>query len=480
MTQRFLGLPTRGVPSFAALICAALAVFVLLGCATAPPVIEQPAPRPLGATLPAYAAAAAPVSGPEPVPLVEEPQAVIDLRDALAAALLGNPELAAFSWEVRAGEARALQAGLRPNPELDLELENVAGSGDFTGTDAVETTLQLGQLIELGGKRVKRRRVAELDATLAGWDYEVRRLAVFSEVVRAFADVLAAQEQLRLGRELLDLANESLESVARQVGAGATSPVERTRAQVGVSSREIEQRRAEAVLAAARLRLAATWGSREARYEEARGELQEIEPPPVLPELVAQLDQSPEIARWVEEIELREAVVALEDAQRVPDVVASAGVRRLEESNDTALVVGASVPFPVFDRNQGARLAARRELAKARHLQRGARVQVETGLRIAHAELTSSYQEVTALHERALPQADEAYRGIRQGYLRGLFRYVDVLDAQRTLFELRSQELDALRIYHGAIAELERLTGMPLRRETTFLPSAPETQGIQP
>src|SRR5262245_55870264 len=63
------------------------------------------------------------------VPDFREPTGTISLRDALAAALLHNPELAAFSSEVRAREARALQAGLLPNPELDTEFEDFAGSG---------------------------------------------------------------------------------------------------------------------------------------------------------------------------------------------------------------------------------------------------------------------------------------------------------------------------------------------------------------
>jgi cobalt-zinc-cadmium efflux system outer membrane protein len=47
--------------------------------------------------------------------------------------------------------------------------------------------------------------------------------------------------------------------------------------------------------------------------------------------------------------------------------------------------------------------------------------------------------------------------------LRGLFRYQDVLDAQRSLFELRSRELDVLRVYHSAVSEVERLTGTPIQ-----------------
>jgi len=433
------------------------------GCAAPEPQVELPAPRPLGAALPAYSAPGAAATTSADSELPAEPEGTITLRDALAAALLRSPDLAAFSWEIRVREARALQAGLRPNPEVALEVENVGGSGDFTGTDQPETTLALGQLIELGGKRTKRRRVAELYATLAGWDYEVSRVEVSARVARAFAELLAAQERLHLTDELRDLANKSLESIAQHVEAGAAAAVERIRAEVTLATQALEWRSAEAELAAARARLAATWGGRKALYDEAEGDLFAVAAPPARQEIIERLDANPELARWVQEIELREAVVELEDAQRIADPVAGVGVRRLEESNDTVLVFGVSMPLQVFDRNQGARLAARRELAKARHERRAAEVNVQAALEVAIQELAASYREVVALREQVLPKVGRVYRDVHRGYLRGLFRYQDVLDAQRSLFELRSRELDVLRTYHSAVSEVERLTGTPIQ-----------------
>jgi len=138
-----------------------------------------PEPRPLGRGY----------GTPQPLDLTpgvstankNEPTGVLSLREALLLALRHSPDLAAFAWEVRAGEARTLQAGLLPNPEFDIELENFAGSGDLEGFDARETTIALNQLIELGGKRLKRKRVAALERDLRGWDYEAKRLDVFTE-----------------------------------------------------------------------------------------------------------------------------------------------------------------------------------------------------------------------------------------------------------------------------------------------------------
>ena len=91
---------------------------------------------------------------------IKEPQGVLSLSEALSLALLHNPELASFAWEVRASEVRMLRAGLLPNPDIGVEIENFAGSGERSSFDQTETTLALSQLIELGGKRMKRRALA--------------------------------------------------------------------------------------------------------------------------------------------------------------------------------------------------------------------------------------------------------------------------------------------------------------------------------
>lgn len=103
---------------------------------------------------------------------------------------------------MRAGEARRLQAGLLPNPEVEIDIEEFGGSSTRTGFDAATTKLQLSQLTELGGKRGFRTRVADIEKDLAEWDYRAGRLNVLTDATKAFIDVLAAQEQLALAGDL--------------------------------------------------------------------------------------------------------------------------------------------------------------------------------------------------------------------------------------------------------------------------------------
>ncbi len=439
-----------------------------LACAGNQPLAPEAEPRPLGASLAAYRApapGAAPQDDAAPGAMPESTKS-LTLSEALSLALERSPKLASFSWEIRVREGDALQEGLFPNPELEMELEEFAGSGDLSGFDATEGTLAISQLIETGGKRGKRRRAATIDAEVATWEYEAARLEIYADVVKAFARVHTAQETVALEEELLRLARSSANAVDRLVEAGATSPVEKTRARVEVGATRLDLATARRGLESARAQLAATWGALSPDFARVKGDLAATPRPPDLEKLRGWLQRSPELARWEREVARREAVVEREKAKRFPDVTAVAGARRLSELDENAFVAGLKVPLPIFNRNQGAIAAAGGNLRKARKEQEAVEARLHADLDTAYRELIARRDEVVGLRGELIPGAREAFEAVRDGYLLGLFRNVDVLDAQRRLSELSLRELEALQAYHVAKADIERLTGTPLTSDT--------------
>ena len=61
------------------------------------------------------------------------------------------------------------------------------------------------------------------------------------------------------------------------------------------------------------------------------------------------------------------------------------------------------------------------------------------------------------------PEAVQAFEAAQEGYRQGKFSYLMVLDAQRTLFELKQQYIDTLADYHTSRAALERLVGQSIQ-----------------
>ncbi len=414
--------------------------------------------RPLGREIPAphppLESAEVSPSGPA----ISEPAGDLTLREALSLALLQNPEIKAFAFEVRAREAAVLQSSLFPNPELGAVVENF-GNDALQGFDSTAITLQLSQVIELGGKRAARTEATQLARDLAGWDYERERIKVLTETHKAYVEVLGAQGRAALSKQVVALAEEIAAAVAKRVMAGKVSPMEETKVGVATASARIELTRAERELEAARARLAATWGSTAPRFKRARGVLEAVLPIPTLAELMERLRQNPELARWATEIAERQAVIGLEETRAVPDLTASFGVRRFTEPGDDALVAGISLPLPLFNRNQGAILEAQRRLTKAEEERRAVEVRVATALSSAYQTLAGAHAEIAALKAQVLPGAQSAFEAASKGYRLGKFGLLDVLDAQRTLFGAKTQYLRALTDYHQSVAQVEGLIG---------------------
>ena len=421
------------------------------------PAIQLPDPRPLGRELaPADPAAALREQA------AEIPRGELTLRQALVRTLLNNPDLAAFSWKIRVREAELLQAGLRPNPELGAEVENFLGSGPYHAFDSSETTISIRQLIRRGGKREKGQAVAALDAELAGWDWETRRLDVLTAATKAFVAVLAAQQQVEQADELAGLTERFLATVGERVDAGVSSPVERTRAEVALSAQRIAQAQARIALESARKALAALWGDDTAAFDRAAGSIEPLDPVPPADWLAALLVQNPDLARWDTEYRERDARLEFEKAKAVPDLTVSGGFRWLQEARDGAFVGGVSIPLPWSDRNQGGIAAAAAARNQARQAGRAARNQALAVLNGSLRDLNSAYASAKTLREQTLPAATQAMETVDAGYRAGKFGFLELLDAQRTLFEVKGQYTQALAAYHQARADVERLVGAPL------------------
>lgn len=386
-------------------------------------------------------------------PVVAAPAgASLTLEEALSRATDVNPTLRAAAREVSAVDATILQAHARPNPELQGLVEDLRNATRIT-------TVQINQPIELGGKRGARIAAAEKNRSAASLALDVQRAEIRADVVTAFADVLAAQEGLRLAQATADLAQRASGVAARRVLAGKVSPVEETRARVAEANVRLEAAVAVNELAASRKRLAGLWGAAIPDFAQVQGNLESLPPLPPLTDLNQQLETSPALLRARMEIERRIALTRVERSQRTPDVTISLGARRNNELELNQAIVGASLPLPLFNRNQGNILEAERRTDKARDELAAATVQASNSLAQAHSRLDVARQSVTTLREQILPGAQSAYDAATKGFELGKFNFLEVLDAQRTLFQARAQYQRALAESYRAAAEIERVLG---------------------
>ncbi len=445
----------------------ALGMLVLAaGCATEETVIEPPSESTLGGktneTSPALNQNVNPQEAASQVTISD----TLTFSDALSKALLENPRLQSYGWQVRVKEAERIQASLLPNPQLNAEMENFGGTGPFEGYDNREIKIKLGQKILLGADRLKRKRLAGANKELAGWDYEAQRLDVLTGVTKAYISALEAQRQWQQQKELVEVAQNLYKSIAAQVEAGKVSKLAQTKAQVELSRAKIDLENARNQWESARSALAAYWGSQQPKFQQLDGQLSMPSEIPEYTNVQEYIQRNPDVARWATELHQRESALDLAQARGIPDITVSGGYKRAEDLGASAAIVGVSIPLPFFDRNQGNIRAAKYELSRVETQRESAVSQTYKALQTAYNKLNAAAHEVNQLQEQVLPGAKTAFEAAQTGYQQGKFDYLEVLDAQRTLFSTRTRYIQALAEYNRAVADVERLIGTPLSEIT--------------
>lgn len=403
-------------------------------------------------------------------PSLLEEKKNLTLRDAALLALQRNPELAAFAKEKRALEGATLQAGLLPNPELALFAENAGNLQKVDPSPGVvakeveqqDTTLRINQLIELGGKRAARVKAASLGEEVAGQAYEVRRVELIAQVANVFTEVLAGQEQLRLAEESQQLAQRVVETVSKRVQAGKVPPIEETKVEVAFSATEIALVQAQRDLGTARKRLALLWGSSSPQFNRALGDLESLVALPSFEALAERVLASPIAQRAAKGVEQRKALLDVEQTRRIPNLTLIAGVLNHSQTGGTTAIAGISIPLQVFDRNQGNLLEAHQRVDKALDEQMATELRLKTELTQAYEALSAAQKEIRILRDKILPKARNAFDVTNRGYELGKFGFLEVLDAQRTLFQNQILYVRALANYQRLINEIERLIAAPI------------------
>ena len=388
------------------------------------------------------------------------PEGPITLLDAVTLALRQNPTLKANGWSVAAAEADAMQMGRPRNPTATLAVENFGGPDSLPALP--RQTLRISQVIELADKREKRHRLGETRQRLAAWDYEEQRIEVAATTAARYVAVLVAQERLALAKRQLKLAQTAYTIADDRVNNGTRPGFDRDQAAARVALIRIELDKAAQELASARADLAAAWGADEPAFESVGGSLASRIDLPPLDELQALLPQSPHVARWDDEIVLREQAIELERANAITDPSLGGGIRYLSDLDEAVGVAEVSWPLPLLDDNEHAILAARLRLSQATTPQEAAKTEASRLLSRAYAEAQAASQTLITLQDEAIPAASAAYQATRQAYEAGQTEYLTTLDAERSLLDLQSLQLDAALAYHQAIISLEHLTASPL------------------
>ena len=358
-----------------------------------------------------------------------------------------NPTLKQADAELKAAEGRKRQAGLYPNPTVGYQGEQIRG-GSFRGG---EQGAFLQQDIVLGGKLGAAKNVFEQERKQAEMEREEQRLRVTNGVTLAYHQSLAAQETVALRTRLLKVAQDAVETSKQLFNVGQSD-------QPDVLQAEIEAEQAELALLAAQQNqqqrwkaLAAVVGNPELPFSPLSGNLEEV--PELDPQqwLHALLTDSPAVKISQLGITRAEAEVSRARKEPIPDLQLRGGFEQNRELMETSgRPVGlqgfaeVGVRIPLFNRNQGNIQAAKANVERAKLETQRVQLLLRERLAPPVQNYLTAKTAVDRYRNQMIPRAEKAYALYLQKYNSMAAAYPQVLIAQRTLFQLRTDYINAL------------------------------------
>ena len=386
----------------------------------------------------------------------EPGDSTITLTNAVQRSLSQNPSLKVFPYRYAALQGQAETAGLRPAYEMGFDAENVGGTGDFSGAGGAKLTIALSSVIEMGDKRAARQGVISHSRSVLNASRQVESLALLGEVTRRYVDVLAAQEQVTMAGEAVQLASESLRIVKKR----ATAEVKR--AQVAAEQAKLALLSEQQRLAYLKVSLSALWGVTSPDFDKVEGDLFQFGEDVAFDLLYAKVEKNPAIEVFAAESRLKEAEIRLAQTQSSADISWLVGVRRLQETDDTALVAGFSMPLFSGKRNVGAvstALAEKNQVLAERGVML---LDLHTQLFRAFHNRKQAIVAVEALRTAIIPALEQALVETQAAYQRGRYGYLDYVSARQELLSARRTQIEAAAAALTYGAEIEQLTAEPL------------------
>jgi outer membrane protein, heavy metal efflux system len=391
------------------------------------------------------------------------------LRQAIATALTGNKDLQAARFVAAQARARLVQAGLLPNPRLELSNKNdvlFSNEGEYT------TSIGFSQQFPVAGRIARQKDIARIDIDLALAEIREAEWKLAGEIANGFYAGLALNRQIDARNRLIEFDQTLLNAARRRFNAAEVSELDVNMAQLDLQ--RVSQERA--LLLGERTtqleHLNQLLGRTAAQPLTLDDTLPSTETLPNLNELQRRaLERRPDLRSAVLKAERARASTKLARAETWEDWSVSLGVERSRiavtplppQPSSNALALSLSVPLPLLDQKQG-RVAETIASASQANAQIAAlRLSIGNEVASTVAEIKRLQQVMVEYQRTMLPTSERNVGFAQQGYGRGQVAIAEVVQAARQQSELNIAYLNTLNLYLQALAKLRTATAEYLR-----------------
>ena len=398
--------------------------------------------------------AARPVTALLTLPTQPTPPTPLTFDAALDLATSRNLGLVAARHQRAIREAAVRAAGQRPNPDFTFDATR----------DAPHYAATFGLPIELGGRRQRRIDLAKEELTLADVDVRVELRLMRKELRQAFYSLVAADERVRLDESVLEIARRVHGAAQARFETGAAPRLEVLQADLGVTRADTDLDVARSIRAAAQASLNAVLNLPPQQAVAVSGTLGDRATAPAYDGALAlAIASNVDLVRLDRAIAIEQRRADLLRADRVPAPIFSVGgVFSNPNEFNAGLSAGVSIGLPIFSRNQGEIAQSVAATAQLRAVRDDTRRDVENSVFGTVAKIAAQRRQADAFQQRLVPTATDLESLAEESYRAGGTSILAVLDAQRSLRDLRREALQAMLDLQFSLADLEEILGAAL------------------
>lgn len=389
------------------------------------------------------------------------------LQEAIDIGLNYSPELKSSQAAFMATKGLEEQAGYWDNPILGIQAENIAGTGPYSRLNSAEYTYSITKSVDITGKRFVRKSAATQVKNTANSDFLATRLNVMRNIYVAYINSISQQISLQVVQEQELLAKQILTIVSKRVKLAREAEISKIKADVAYESAIISTNQQKIKLKSAQQNLAKLLGLEFLdKSLDSENFFNIIKPQPIMNYQI-KLSDSPLLKKFYYKIKEQEFNFELERVQKISNPTVKIGIKELHAPGEQAMIASLSIPLPIFNNNHGNISHAQEKLNQARNDEIQARLSLEQSLIQEWNNWQMHYETAEKLQTETLPTAQKALEVAKSGYDKGRFTYLEVLDAQRTLFDIKSKYFETLRQYHIAKANIDLIT-TPINNSKTI------------
>ncbi len=387
----------------------------------------------------------------------------LQLVAALQRIIDAHPGFGAFTSETMSLKGSQIQARLPANPSIGIQLEEFPGTGEYLRGDSAQLTFTARQSIALSDRRERHATIFESEIQSVKLGEKLFLIDLLSKSAEAYIEILGYQEHLEHASDAMTVIEKFNGAIKARIQSGLASPLELEQARASYAKAQMELSDAQTQLNAWRRVLSTQWGENSHGTFHASGDLDALPNQlPSIEEIQGQLSKSPQLREFELRRKTLQAQLAWQSASATPDLELGVGIRLHPGSLDASLVANATIALPFTDINAGNTVKTQAQIDGLRGAHESAEIILGRALALSDAKMRSAFARAQKHHNIILPAALKAHELLVSGFSKGRYSLIQVLMAQRELYEAIEHHHIALVDYHRARIQIEALLGAPL------------------